>query len=126
MATTLQHIIRAIRQANLVPPSQVNYGVTDRLEPPYISVLDYRHELTYDTSGPVLKEAKYKVVVLAKDVDTAEALAGQVDDLINNNLTLTPQTTGSFQESYMVGQMAERLYQFGVEIEYSLKEDPNK
>ncbi len=124
--TTLQNIMRAIRAGGFVPTSQVNYGYTDNLIPPYITVTDYSHTLQYDTSGPVLRDAAFTVTVFDKSQDDAENVASQVDDLINNNLTLTPQTIGCFQEGYTVGQMAEKLYQFGVEMKYTLQEDINK
>lgn len=113
----------ALRAAEFLPAAKVNYGTTDGLEPPYISVADYRHTLDYDTGGPALKRATFAVRVIDKSQDDAETLAGQVDDLINNNLDLTPSTIGCLQTSYAVGQLAERLYQFGVEIAYELTED---
>jgi hypothetical protein len=123
MASTLQNIITAIRAANIVPSTKVNYGFSDSTAPPYISVMDYEHTLTYDTSGAVLKDASYLVVVVDQSQDAAETLAASLDAVINNNRTLTANTIGSFQESYKVGQMGEKLYQFGVEIKYSLQEN---
>lgn len=123
MATTLQNIMSAIRGESFVPAAQVNYGYTDNLIPPYITLTEYSHTLEYDTSGPVLKDAVFTVTVFDKSQDEAEAIAEQVDDFVNNNLELTPQAIGCFQTAYTVGQMAERLYQFGVEIKYELKED---
>ena len=121
--TTLQYIMRTLRQSTFIDPAKVNYGVTDGLEPPYVNVSEYRHELTYDTGGVALKEGTYKVTVIDKSQDSAEELAAQVDGVLNLNLSLTPNTIGSFQESYEVGQMAEKLYQFGVQIGYSFTEN---
>ncbi len=123
MASTLQNIIRAIRAGGFVPANQVNYGMTDKLIPPYITVTDYSHTLEYDTSGPTIKNAAFTVTVFDKSQDDAENIAAQVDDLINNNQSLTPQTMGCLQTGYMVGQMAEQLYQFGAEMKYELIED---
>lgn len=114
----------ALRGEDIVPDTKVNYGISQGLTPPYVSVMDYQHVLTYDTSGPALKEATFKVVVIGKDEEEAEDIATDVDTFFNNNRTVTDQTVGCFQESYRVGQMEERLYQFGVEIVYKLTEDP--
>lgn len=125
MASTLQNIIAAIRDIRAVDPINVNYGWTDNREPPYVNVLDYQHTITYDTHGPAVKDATYTVQVVDKSQDAAETIAARIDDVLNASTTLTPTTMRNLQESYKVGQMDEKLYQFGVQIGYSLKESIN-
>lgn len=103
--------------------AQINYGTTDGLQPPYLEVSGYRHEMNYDTGGPAYKVATFFLTIWDKSQDDAENLAALFDDLVNNNLSLTPDTIGCLQTSYEVGQMAENLYQFGVKIEYELTEN---
>jgi hypothetical protein len=124
--TTLQNILKGIRDANLLDRSRVNAGWTDSLAPPYVSVTDYSHELTYDTGGPALKEATFKVLVVERGCDEAESLAASVDAAVNLDAGLTPTAIGVFQETYKSSQMDERLYQWGVEIGYKLTEDLGK
>src|SRR3954453_898977 len=105
MATTLQNIISTIRDIRAVDPAKVNYGITDNLQPPYVNVLNYEHTITYDTSGPAIKDATYVVMVVDKSQDNAEAIATQIDDVLNNSATVTPTTMRNLQDSYKVGQM---------------------
>lgn len=125
MATILQGILATIRGGTVVPTTHVNYGFTDGLEPPYICVTDYTHVTEYDTSGPAVREAKFRVLTIHKNVDDAEDLAEQVNALLECQ-TVTPQTMplSCYQESYTVGQLEEKKYQWGVAIDYSLKADP--
>jgi hypothetical protein len=123
LATTLQNILKGLRNANLLPKGQVNAGITEGLNPPYVSILDYAHELTYDTGGPTMKEAVFKLLVVAKDADAAETLAEAVDTALNTSTDLTATTMRLLQETYRSSQMDERLQQWGVEIGYKLTED---
>lgn len=123
MATTLDNITSAIRAINAVPTANVNFGRTQYLQPPYINVVEYEHEITYDTGGAAIKNAKFTIWVIDKACTDAEAVATTVDNVINLSKTLTPTTMLCRQVHYKVGQMEEKLDQFGVEISYELQED---
>ena len=115
-----------LRLSGILDPAKINYGVAQNLEPPYVSVQDFSQTTTYDTGGPRIKDSTYRVVCVARAADDAEELAQQVNGRIEQKM-VTPNTMNdgkaSFQEGYKVGQMAENLFQFGVEINYSLKEN---
>ena len=123
--TTLQNIVLALRNAAILPTSQVNAGYSSSLLPPYISVFNYRHAYDFDSSGPAVRLSTFTVLIINKTCDEAEDLAQTVDGFVNNNLTLTPQTIGCLQVAYESNQMEERLSQWGVQIVYELTEDPN-
>ena len=126
MATTLQNILSGIRGANLLDRSKVGAGYKpgpNGNDPPYIAVVGYEHGIEYDTGGPALKEATFKVLVIHRDCDDAEALADQVNGVLDRNTALTPTCIGVFQEGYTSSQMAENLNQWGVEITYKLTEN---
>lgn len=114
-----------IRAANILPTSNVNYGTCDGLTPPYITVRDYEHEYEYQTPTSVFKHAKFRVLIVDKSQDDAETIGEQVDALLQFSTTVTPTTDRCLQESYRVGQLDFNppLYQFGVEIGYSLTEN---
>lgn len=122
----------SIRGASILPEKQVNAGITDGLTPPYIAVLDYEHVPTFDTGGLqqkadgkpcfATKDATFTVLVVAKTSDDAETLAAQVEAFVDLNTGLTTNCIGCFQENFRSSQMQEKLYQWGVEIEYKLTE----
>jgi hypothetical protein len=131
MPSTIDNLITTLRDSDIIPPRQIIYGITDKLQPPYISVLDYSHQYDYQTGGPPssIKRSTFRVVVTDKSQTGAEAVAEQVDALLNCTDAATPQTVGCVQESYAVGQMIGSdvaLYQFGVDMTYTLTEDPSK
>lgn len=126
MSTSLGQLIKTIRNANLVLPAQVNYGLTDGLVPPYINVGEWKLAWERDTQNGV-QEITFAVLVVQKGLDEAEALAGKVNDLLDQNYNATDQDVGLLQETYEVGQTdPNNLYQYGVKMTYSLWIDPNK
>lgn len=130
--TTLQNIIKSIQNANLLPIGSINGGITNGAKPPYIGILDYQHTVDYDTGGfdnvangtpaYAILEATFRVLVLHTGCDAAETLAAQVDQVLNLNRTLTPQSQNMpcIQTGYKSSQMDAQLYQWGVEIEYKI------
>lgn len=124
--TSLGQLLGTIRAATLVPTASVNYGITDNVRPPYISVGDYRYEWERDTQNGV-RVSTFSVLVVDKSLDDAEALAGSVNDLLENNYAATDQGIGLLQDTYEVGQTdPSNLYQYGVKMTYTMWEDPNK
>lgn len=123
--TTLQNILATLRGANILPAAKINYGISDSLPPPYLSVRDYSHTFDYQTCGSKFKHARFTLLVVDKSQDDAENIAAQFDALLNLSRTLTPNTDVVFQESYKVGQLdfSPTLYQFGVEVQYTLTEN---
>ncbi len=123
MPSTIDNILTTLRGADILPDPQVNYGISDGLEPPYLSVLDYSHTYDYDTGGKAIRNASFKIVIVDKAQTHAETVAAQVDALINTTDAATPTTILCLQTSYAVGQLqTQPYYQFGVEMVYELKE----
>ena len=114
-----------LRGLNVLPAGKINYGIADNLAPPYLSVRDYSHTFDYQTCGAKFKRARFTVLVVDKSQDEAEDIAAQFDAQVNLSRTLTPGCDVVFQESYKVGQLEfnPTLYQFGVEIVYSMTEN---
>jgi hypothetical protein len=124
--SSLSQLVKTLRDANIVLPAQVNYGFTDGLVPPYISLGEYKYEWERDTQNGI-KHVTFSVLTVAKSVEEAEALAGQVDTVLTNNYSATDQDVGLLQDTYEVGQTdPPNLYQYGVKMTYSLWDDPNK
>ena len=127
MPTTLQQVVATVRAANLVPASHCNFGFADNLSVPYIAVKDYQAEYTYQTCGIAIRTSKFTVMVVHKSLEAAEAIAFQIDALLNLSTTLTDKAMRCFQESYKVGQLemggGSPLYQFGCEAVYTLTEN---
>ena len=115
----------SLRGMNILPAGKINYGITDNLAPPYLSVRDYSHTFDYQTCGKKFKRARFTVLVVDRSQDEAEDIAAQFDGQINLSRTLTPLTDVVFQESYKVGQLdfSPTLYQFGVEVQYGMTEN---
>src|SRR4051812_38854530 len=111
--TTLQGIIGTIRGAQIVDPAKVNYGWSDGIQPPYISVLDFNQTPEYVTDGVAVRNSTFNVICMGKSVDEAEAIATQVDDLLQLSTAIMPNSR-CLLTSYTVGQLDANLYQFGV------------
>lgn len=117
--TTLQH-------ANILPATQVNFGWTDKLKPPYATVTNYKSSVEWDT-GNGFKHAQFTLLVIGKNVDEAETYAGEFDNFINKNTSLTPGTANCLQSGWETGLVSpDNLYQSGVRLEYDLWVDPDK
>lgn len=123
--TSLSQLVRTIRNANLIPVTQVNAGFTDGLQPPYISVQDFKYTWDRDTQNGV-RVSTFTVLNVGISLDVAEDMAGKINDLLNDNYTATDQDIGILQESYEIGNTdPNNLYQYGVVQTYTLFEDPN-
>lgn len=120
--TTLQNIISTIRNSGIVPPTQVNYGWTDNLKPPYLAVTDFEYGIVYQTCGDAIRHSTFHVICFDINSDNAESNALKVLALLDTSTTLTPSTSRCLLEHYKVGQMKEELYQWGVDLQFRLEE----
>ena len=126
--TTLQNIMQFLQRSGVLPAAQVNFGYTDALKPPYACVTSYSHEIERDT-GSGLRECRFTLLSIGKNIDEAENTAKAFDDLLDKSETVTPQTAGQgcLQESWESGRVSpDNLYQSGTRVEYLLFEDPSK
>ena len=124
MATTLQNIMATLQASAIVPGQQVNYGVVDGLQPPYICVTDYEYTQEYQTCRPATRESTFHVMCFAATADAAQDLGQSVMSLLDSSTTLTPQTSRVQLRSYRLGQMpvSPTLYQFVADTEWTLHE----
>lgn len=127
--TTQQSIIKFIRDANIVPSSSVNYGITDGLQPPYIGVDRFEYTTDYDTcakvKGPYTRDSVFAVICLHKSADEVQELAEQVLSIFTVGAPITPFVKACFLRQYRMGQgiLGDRpLYQWAVEITFNLIE----
>ena len=123
MATTCQNIITTIRAANILPPTQVNTGVTDGLEPPYITLDGFEFEPEYQTAPFPVIHAHFHILCYHNSADNVQALAEKVRGLLNLSTTVTPTTSGCFLLHYRLGQTQENLYVWVVDMEFKLEEN---
>lgn len=124
--TTLQNIITGLKASGVIDATRVTAGFRfkDGLTPPYVAVLDFEQEPTYDTGGVAYRTATFRVVIIHKDCDQAETLAATVNTFIETSTSLTPKTMRCLQARYRSSQQDENLTQWGVEIVYELTENP--
>jgi hypothetical protein len=124
--TTLQNILATLRGADILPPAKVNYGITDGLEPPYISVDGFEFEQVYQTCGPATRHSTFHVIVVDKNADAAQVTAQAVLALLDTSKTLTPKTSECLLISYKIGQSIvgdKALYQWVVDTYWRLDEN---
>lgn len=130
--TNLQNLILSIRNNSVsfsvpVPPENVNFGFTDGLSPPYVTVSEYSQTWDQDTGNEGVIKANVTVLCIGKNVDEAESVADGVNTYLSNNLAVTPQCIGILPESWETGQTdPNNLYQCGVKLVYTLWIDPTK
>src|SRR4051794_25440207 len=126
--TTLQNLMTALRAAAPVDATSINFGWTDGLVPPYVTVTEYSHQIDRDTLNGV-REATFSVLCVGKNVDEAEQTALAVDTILDRAEGLTPQSVDGvccLQTSWQTGLVDPvNLYQQGVKLTYQLFEDPD-
>ena len=126
--TTLSNLIDTLRRVVPIPISQINYGFTSGLEPPYVNLVDLKSTYGYDTSGAKVKVSTFSIVCVGKNAAEAEATISLVDcyfgDIKNLNY-ITPNSIEVINDNYLVTQMADNLYQFVSKMDYELTENIN-
>ena len=125
MATTLQNIMTTLRGANILPAAQINYGLSDNLQPPYVALDAYEFTQEYDSCKAEIRKSTFHVIVVAKDADSVQTTAQAFFALLDTSTTLTPQTMRCYLTRYKIGQALEGntgLYQWIVDTEWELLE----
>ncbi|WP_161967141.1 hypothetical protein [Fimbriiglobus ruber] len=116
----------SIRAQSALPPENINFGFTDKVTLPFASIENYSHEWDRDTQNGV-RVSKFSVLVMGKTCDQAEQTALALNNILDKNTTLTPQTMMCLQETWETGLTdPNNLYQTGVRLTFTLFEDPNK
>lgn len=124
--TPLQSIMATVRNANILLPAQVNYGITDNLQPPYISIdgFEYTHEYQTCTT-PALRKSLFHVICVDKTADSVQEIGERVISLLDESTSVTPETSRCLLQRYKIGQSIigdKALYQWVVDIAFELNE----
>lgn len=125
--TSLQFLLANLRsQQSTLQSSQINFGWTDNLEPPYATVYDYTFDINRDTINGV-RNVHFSLTVIGANVDQAEKIAYDLNEVLDQSQAITPQCMMCLLESWETGQVnPNNLYQVGVKMSFLLQEDMGK
>jgi hypothetical protein len=118
MLTAYQLVNHLRTQANPpLPASKVNYGLADGIDPPLLSVTDFKITPAYDTAGMSHHTVTFTLHTFARTLADAESLMAQYQARALAVAGL-PQSRGGFVEGYEIVQ--EDLYVFHVASQLQL------
>lgn len=116
---TANELLTTLRDGGILPAAQINYGWTDRLQPPYLDVTDFRGSTIYDSGGPAFRQCAFTLHHYHTSQDSAETQADNFNGLLEG-LQATRFGFTCWQDEYSIVQ--EDLHFYHVQVAYSVFE----